>query len=344
MPRVTTVDGKVIDVYTKKQVRRRIKKATESDTDPTPPPPPPPPPPEFVPAYPGQPQPEFTYWGASIGVTPDGKATQYNGPASRHEGPTGLTLGIRRRFVSSWSSRNTLISWTKEDHGAGRLPWVSVKTPGWKEMASGSRDSEIKSVLSGIEAAAAEKALPVWLTFFHEPEDNSNAESGSSGMGDPADHFQMNKHIRALMTQLGTKHIALAPVYMCYTFNEKDSGRKPNDWFQPGVYDFIGIDVYNPSATNGDNLFEMFQWTEMYDKVVNEWGLQIAVGEWGMKGTNISIADRIEDWWDEISMDENVVGACVYDSPGGARGPWILEGEALAMFQEMMAEPEVAYI
>ncbi len=121
--------------------------------------------------YPARPADGTLYWGAAV---------QGNGdPVPRHETPSGHVLGLRRTFFS-WSQRLTgLLDIVDADQAAGRLPWVSLKTPSWAEMAAGDHDVELEALLQ----ALASRSGPVWLTFHHEPE-------GGGGVNSPDDLFR----------------------------------------------------------------------------------------------------------------------------------------------------------
>jgi len=276
-------------------------------------------------SYPGEPASGTIYWGASI---------EGNGSPSRHEGPSGEVLALRRTFWA-WSQRTgSMVDVARGDVASGRLPWVSVKPPSWVDMAAGKHDAEIDAMLRGLDAING----PVWLTINHEPENDS---------GSASDHVAMNKRVRQRMNALGTDNIALAPILMSWTFNPK-SGRSVDSYWGPNIYDFVGTDHYNRDNPPR-NLESMDSW-----KLARSWakskGVDLAVGEWGMKGSNQAAADRIRDWFNHLvgsSSDgggARVIGVSVYDNEGGSYGPWTLEGLALEEFQELMGHPKVAHI
>ena len=121
-----------------------------------------------TPAYPAQPEPGTIFWGAAIAGNGD--------PVERHEEPSGHTLSIHRTFFQ-WDQRTGyLMTVASDDVDSGRLPWVSVKTPPWDEMAAGDHDAEIDELLEALDALDG----PVWLTVHHEPE-------GGGGVNEPDD-------------------------------------------------------------------------------------------------------------------------------------------------------------
>ena len=83
---------------------------------------------------------------------------------------------------------------------------------------------------------------PVWLTVHHEPEGGGGVNAPDDPAG-PAGHRGMNRRVRQRMEATGTQNIALAPILMEWTWDDR-SGRNPDQWWEPGVYDIVGIDAY----------------------------------------------------------------------------------------------------
>ncbi len=139
----------------------------------------------FEPAYPAQPEPGTLYWGAAVGGNGD--------PAARHEEPAGSTMAIRRPFFR-WHHRTSgwLEQIVRDDHRNGRLPWVSVKTPHWRDVAEGKHDEQVDQLLKLLR----DQEQPIWLTVWHEPENDADAEARDRAMGTPADHLAMNRRFR----------------------------------------------------------------------------------------------------------------------------------------------------
>lgn len=286
----------------------------------------------FVPAYPGQPPAGKIVWGASIGGNAD--------PVPRHETPSGHALAVHRTFFQ-WSQRATsMINMAKDDVEHTRLPWVSVKTPSWAEMAGGMHDDEIDQMLK----ALANLSGSVWLTVHHEPEGGGGNNSPDDPAG-PAGHLGMNERVRQRMTALGTKNIALAPILMSYTWNPV-SKRDPNEWWKDGIYDFLGVDHYRDD--------EATLLTSVWDDV-RTWakgkGAEVAVGEWGVRGTDAAAGQRVRDWYDAAAgsgsdgKGARVVGLSAFDSSlNSPSGSWELQGEQLNVFWELLGDPRTAHV
>jgi len=280
----------------------------------------------FAPAYPGQPAPGTLYWGAT---------SPNNDIETRHEGPSGHVLALRRSYYQ-WSQRTTgMVNVARTDLAAGRLPWISVKTPTWSEMAAGAHDAEIDQMLNALGALPG----PVWLTVFHEPENDPD-------VGTPAQHVAMNRRVRDRMTALGIHNVALGPCLMSFTF-KKGSGRNPADWWADGIYDFFGVDHYSRSeqTTLTDDA-----WTDIR-RFAAERGVNVAVGEWGQRGTDAAAGQKVHDWFEAgiasgtDGQGARVVGLSAFDSGlNSPDGSWELEGAQLTAFHEVMADPRVAHL
>ena len=281
-------------------------------------------------SYPGQPANGTLMWGASI--------TGNGDPVKRHEDPAGHALTLRRTFFQ-WSARTGgMVTMARNDLAKGRLPWVSIKTPSWAAMGRGDHDAEIDAMLKALDALNG----PVWLAMHHEPEGGGSTNSPDDP-GGPAAHVEMNRRVRERMTKLGTDNIALAPILMSWTWNPS-SGRNPNDWWAPGIYDFVGIDHYRD---NNESLLTS-TWA-----TVRSWagskGVDIAVGEWGARGTDAAAGERVREWYNAAAGSHKdgkggrVVGLSAFDSSlNSPSGSWELKGKQLEVFHELMNDPRTA--
>ncbi|CAN5203533.1 hypothetical protein BH23BAC3_BH23BAC3_32440 [soil metagenome] len=297
------------------------------------------------PDYPGQPEPGKLFWGSSIQANGD--------PVARHENPSGETLALRRTFWR-WDQRTgNMINTALGDIANGRLPWVSVKPPvdgnnRWQRIADGEFDSQLDQMLLALDNVGG----PVWLTMHHEPENEHHRNPGEFGQA--PEHVAMNRKVRHRMTELGTANIALAPVFMAWTF-QAPSGRNPDDWWDDDIYDFLGIDIYRDNEngsllTTGSAIGGGPVWP-FIRKWAEEREVDVAVGEWGMRGTNETAGQRVLDWYEAAvsSHDDNggarVVGLSAFDSGlNSPSGSWELKGAQLEMFQQLLGDPRTASI
>jgi hypothetical protein len=281
----------------------------------------------FRPAFAGDVAPGSLRWGAAIGGNAD--------PA-RHESVTGRALGLRRTFFS-WDKRTgSMVNTARADLAAGRVPWVSTKTPGWAEMASGARDAEIDQMLRALDALNG----PVWLTVHHEPEGGGGSPTVDDPGGAPA-WRAMQRRVRERMTALRTDNIAFAPILMTWTFDPR-SGRTPSDWWVDGIWDFAGVDHY--SQKESLTSMELAMWHNARG-FYGAKGLKVAVGEWGNRGTDAAAAAEMEAFY-RMAIgpvppgQAQVIGMSYFDSNlNSPSGGWELFGAPLAKFRELSLQP-----
>ncbi len=260
--------------------------------------------------FPGDPNPRVTkkaYWGLN-GTRVD-----------EHEAATGKSSSIHRTFANAWGKTSTLVNNIKTDHSKNRLPWVSIKTPGWGTLASGSRDGEIDTMLRAIDTAANGK--PVWFTVHHEFE----GDTTDTGEYTRANFKAMQKKIRERMTVVGTKNIAFMPIYVGYSWADV-TRYNPEDWYVEGIWDAIGFDHYSDNA-NQDPLrtayFNAAKWIEAK-------GLPYAIGEWATRdyGDAAQAAKEMQAFWDwGFNNNRDAIGYAYYDSSlNSPEGSWELAG------------------
>ena len=279
------------------------------------------------PAHPAQPPAGTLFWGAAINGNGD--------PVERHEDPSGYVLSIRRTFFQ-WDHRTGyMIDTAQDDLAHGRLPWVSIKPPSWADTAAGLHDDEVDEMLEALDALQG----PVWLTVHHEPEGGGGVNEPDDPAG-PSGHVAMNRHVRERMTALGVDNVALAPILMTWTWDPA-SGRSVDEWWDDGIYDFLGVDHYRDDEATllTSRWYEVRAWAQSK-------GVELAVGEWGMRGTDAAAGQRVRDWYaDAVGSDTDgqgarVVGLSAFDSGlNSPTGSWELQGEQLTVFHELMGDP-----
>ncbi|MBK7862728.1 MAG: PPC domain-containing protein [Archangiaceae bacterium] len=277
-------------------------------------------------AYPGKPAVGKALFGAAVGGNGD--------PVARHETPAKHVLALRRTFFA-WDKRTTsMVTMAKNDLAAGRLPWVSTKTPSWADMGAGKYDADIDAMLKALEALGG----PVWLTLHHEPE-GGGGSVGPDDPGGPSAHVAMNRRVRARMTALGTKNISLAVILMSWTWDTR-SGRDPEQWFAPGIYDLLGIDHYTETQNLVGPTF-----AKVRQFAANK-GIDIAIGEYGLRGSDAAAGQGLQAWYDHVigsgtdGKGGRVVGMCAFDSGlNSPNGSWELVGEQLTKFHALMNDP-----
>lgn len=281
----------------------------------------------FVPVYPAQPAPGTIYWGAAIGGNAD--------PGPRHETPTGVSMGVHRTYFK-WAQRDTayMKNIVADDQTKGRVPWISFKTPSWSEMASGADDAQIDKLLKNLKATEQ----PVWLSIWHEPENDPS-------QGTAADYVAMQKRVRDRMTALGIKNVALVGDFMAWTW-DPNSKRDPDQWWGNGIYDLLGIDIYQNSEKSllTNNWYDVRAWAK--DK-----GVDIAVAEWGLRGSDAAAGNLVRQWYnaaiasDTDNRGARVVALSAFDSSlNSPDGSWELTGAQLDTFNALMLAPTSVHL
>ena len=265
-------------------------------------------------------------WGAAV----DG-----NGDPAKHEGPAGRSMGLRRTFYQ-WSDRaGKMATVAAADLAAGRVPWVSTKTPGWSAMASGALDGEIDQMIRALDALNG----PVWLTVHHEPEGGAGVNSPDDP-GGPAAWQAMQVKVRQRIDALGADNISFAPILMSWTFNPA-SGRNPADWWVPGIWDLAGIDHYMYDEAKAGMVTADWLAVRSY---YGARGLDLAVGEWGNRGTDTQATAEMQQFYDHAlgsatdGRGSQVVGLSYFDSDlNSPQGGWTLQGGPLTLFRQLMS-------
>ncbi|HJR90849.1 MAG TPA: hypothetical protein VJ938_00250, partial [Acidimicrobiia bacterium] len=151
---------------------------------------------------------------------------------------------------------------------------------------------------------------------------------------------------------LAVDNIALAPILMDWTWNPA-SGRDPDAWWDSQIYDFMGVDhyvCYNDESSCQDDGMLTGDWATIRAWAATE-GVDLAVGEWGMRGTDADAGERVRSWFEHAVNSHQdgggarVVGMAAFDSDPHNTESFELAGEQLAAFHELMgdnraAEPE----
>jgi hypothetical protein len=304
--------------------------------------------------FPGDPNPKVTkkaYWGAS-----ELENTTYK---TRFEDPTSTSMSTVRRFWSSWSQRDSLPAKAKSDIAANRLPMYSIKPVGWTEMASGSRDGEIDSLLRGLDAAGG----PVWLIVHHEP-DGGGSKVGPRNEDDPggaAAWVKMQQKIRARMNAVGTKNVALMAA-MTGGFGG-DLNQPKDNWWADNTFDAFLLDLYKndlDSTVASHSYWKGFSaWAD--GKKISygtaELGIRSGDAEGvgyflptsdcsklvprGVSATNDQKAgDRLREFWNwGFENNKDVIAHAYFDQcQNSGDSPFALGGKQLEVFREVLRQ------
>jgi len=230
---------------------------------------------ELAPRWPGH-QPGKVILGMSCGSH-----------CQAREAQLGMPYGVHRQFTK-WGEWDEVIAYVRADHAHDRLPWVSVEGPyrgapwGWRAVADGDFDSEIRALAAAIKA---DDDQPILLTFHHEP---SNDASEAQGVLWAA---AFSRFCDVLDREGALANTSCVPILGDWLFNPANKAQDPADWVTKGVLRraaFLGVDVYeNASGTPiGPRLERILGWMAAQgfpDKMVG-------VGEMG--GTDAHYAGR----------------------------------------------------
>ena len=246
-----------------------------------------------------------------------------------HEQAAGVRVGVRRTFWQL-SQQTSLLAAVKADVAAGRVPWISVK-PGalWANVAKGAIDSQLTSLFVQLKAIGR----PVWFSIHHEPEGGNGTPYPDDGQGTEDDWRAMQSHVADLLNRSGAINVAFAPILMAWTFSPS-SGRNPIDWWVPGIWDFIGIDLYQ-SSEGGPSPVDQDMWLRTL-AFYKDRGMRIAIGELGNKDHGPSGAAEMQDTYDHL-IEIGSPGCAYFDTSLNGGKP--LSGEALTKFRQLLAAP-----
>ncbi len=227
-----------------------------------------------------------------------------------YEAASGKPVGVYRKF-NQWNTASSAVNTINSNYSKNRLVWISFKTPKWSQVANGDHDAILDSTLRALDNTGH----PVWVTFWHEPEN----DEGNSNAGSAADFVNMQRHIRQRMTALKTKNIAFAPVYQSSKIISMGSAH--NNWYGSGIWDFIGFDIYE---RDGSKSLLGSKWTTTINWVLSK-GLPYAIGEWAVRAEAPS--SQITDFWEwSFKNKKDMVGMSYFDSDANSVGSWLLTG------------------
>lgn len=275
--------------------------------------------------FPGDPGAGRLYYGAAVMASlslPD-LERQLNG-----------TLTVRRSYFDPGNTGG-LISRAKEDHTAGRYPYISTKVPGtWAAVAAGTYDTWMRTMLQGL----GQLSKPVMLGLHHEPED----EVGPPGMTAAA-WVSMHEHA-VTMAKSVAPNVSIVPILMQWTFDPR-SGRRPQDWLVPGA-EVFGLDVYNDWSPGGK-----IPWLSFGQKasiaLPYAGGKPVAIAEYGCH-TDPAQPGRAAGWMRDaftFASQNNIIAMAYYDSDLHSHfGSWVLDAERIGAMRDCLHRSNVAHL
>jgi hypothetical protein len=240
--------------------------------------------------------------------------------------------GLHRQY-KSWGNWRGLAKAIQEDHKAGRMPWVSIKGPnggspaGWKAMANGSYDADIKAIADVLKANDDQ---PLFLTFHHEPSNDGTEAEGKLWAGAYNRFHDVLSEARALV------NVADPPILGDWLFNPRNS-QDPANWLTKGVLSrapFVGLDMYENSSgeTYADRIPRILDW--MADAGYPD--MKVGIGETG--STDYYKASTAVQWLNDslswvAANPDKVVAVSYFNSTANSRAGvyWPLDESAAKM-------------
>lgn len=258
--------------------------------------------------------------------------TDENAVDDKWETPIGKPLPMYRRFFS-WAQAvsGNLAAETNANYLRDRATWLSFKTPttttSWADVAAGDYDTELDAILSDLK----DTGIAVWLTPYHEPEDNASPEAPDNGKefsGSASEWKAMFRHVEARRAAVGADNVLLVPVYMDATFDAA-TDRDIDEWLLlDAEFPVIGIDPYTSSFGTSPARITKPLFNTITSKLesVNK---RIAISECG--GAIGSSTVRQAGLWQGFAqecLDHDILACCWYDigtneanaSPGDPSG------------------------
>lgn len=306
--------------------------------------------------FPGDPGPGAvlsggTVWSGSAGV-PSGIDW-----LDDHTGKPHVLARTYSSIADSWH-------WSAIDAAiaVGRIPFTTTKFTAYTtaQIASGAADSALATQAS---RAIARAPAPIWLGYFHEPEDNFPSDAEAAGFRAAC------RYIVSYLRGAGVTNVAwVFPVWMARWSFDGGVGVRGNAWkwdpdwkgtlSGPGgiptaadwytgaesVVDVIGMDQYTP--TIGGSTYHTFAWDVGFslDKLTS-WGRPrkpVAIGELGTKDI-IPAPDWTAHFAQMLQtcVDYDVRGLVYYNTDGHNFVNEDPTGRRFAGYHAMIQDPRV---
>lgn len=255
--------------------------------------------------------------------TPPGKTrfgvSNDSGVKAKWEDPIGKPVAMFRRFFSWTQAVNgNMRTEVLNNHAAGRSTWLSFKTPsgtatGWADIAAGVYQAQVDAFLVGLRNTG----VAVWLTPYHEPENNVAPEAPGNGetlSGTPTEWRAMVRYIEARRKVVGATNVLIVPVVMDHTFDPA-SGRTVSDWMLPeSDFPLYGFDPYTLSYGTSPARITNTRFNNAVSSMIDTYGKDLAIAECG--GTIGSAAVRPPELWAAFvqeCVDHNIKACCWFD-------------------------------
>jgi hypothetical protein len=285
--------------------------------------------PAWTPRFPGDTAPGTIRWGAGGGND--------SARAREHEAAAGVPMGYWRLFYQM-SEATAAVAKCREGIAAKRVPKLSMK-PGmsWADVAAGKLDAALRTLF----LALAPLPGPVHFILHHEPEGGGGSGNSPDDPGGAPAWRAMQARVRKVLDASGAKNIAFAPCLMAYTWSPQ-SGRNPDDWWVPDVWDFYSADLYQstesgPAPVNNVSWLNFVAWAERRN-------IPVALGELGNRGSDATAGAELRETY-EFLCQIDCVGSTYFDtSLNSGPAPYTLVGEPLKVFRELMKDKRSVHL
>lgn len=286
-------------------------------------------PPAWVPRFPGDTAPGTIRWGQGGGND--------SARAREHEAAAGAPMGYWRLFYQM-SEANSAVAKCAEALTAKRVPKLSMK-PGmrWADVAAGKLDAALLALFKRLALLTG----PVHFILHHEPEGGGGSGNSPDDPGGAPAWRAMQAQVRKVLDASGATNIAFAPCLMAYTWSTQ-SGRNPDDWWVPGIWDFYSVDLYQstesgPAPVTNASWLRFVAWAEARD-------IPVAIGELGNRGSDAVAGRELFETHEFLTLID-CVGACYFDTNlNSGPAPYTLTGEPLKVFRELMKDPRSVHL
>lgn len=285
--------------------------------------------PSWVPRFPGDAKPGTVRWGQGGGND--------SARALEHEAAAGVNLGSWRLFYSM-TQVDAAVAKCAEAIKAGRVPYLSMK-PGipWADVVAGKLDAALRTLFTKLGALPG----PVWFSLHHEPEGGGSAGNQPDDPGGAPVWRAMQARVRTVLDAAAVTNVAFGPCLMVWTWSA-NSGRRPDDWWVSGIWDFYGADLYQ-QAESGLAPTTQAMWLN-YVAWCDAKGIPMVLGELGNRGSNAVAGEELRQTYTFL-VDPKIdaVGAMYFDTAlNSGASPYTLVGEPLKVFRELMKLPTSA--
>lgn len=233
----------------------------------------------------------------------------------------GAQLSMHRIFTSGDTLRSAqyLVKQAKETVAEGRMPILSMRTPGrnWRTVAQGEGDDVLRYLAKDLATVGG----PVGFTLNHEGD--VDLTKGRPHATSPEDWVKMQEHsIRMLAS---AKNVVVTPILTAWTYRKRgDFGKR---WQVPSAK-VLGIDSYAVEPAR------------QFPRIVEyarQWNQRVLVAELGFKENVVQNLQATFDY----ALQHGFMGLSYFNA-AGPRGDWTLDAAGRKKWIELSKRPEVA--